>query len=87
MKKRVLALTLSFSLVAGLLAGQKLSRPLVILTPPLAAWLSGDPRAIQWWGADAMNLEADEKLGAIREFMEKHSYAQVFANEAFVIYE
>ncbi len=75
------------SQVAGLLAGQKLSRPLVILTPPLAAWLSGDPRAIQWWGADAMNLEADEKLGAIREFMEKHSYAQVFANEAFVIYE
>lgn len=74
------------SQVSSWITRQELARPLVILTPPLAAWLSGDQQAMQWWGADAMELESDEKLGAIREFMARQNYGQIFANEAFVIY-
>lgn len=62
-------------------------RPLVILTPQLAAYLSGDADAIAWWGIDAEDYARDAKLKAIQEFMEIGAYSQVFANEAFVIYE
>ncbi|MCM1136198.1 MAG: hypothetical protein NC400_11575 [Clostridium sp.] len=61
--------------------------PLVILTPPLAAYLSGDQEAIAWWGVDAESCAADEKLRAIEDFMAAGAYEQVFANEAFAIYE
>lgn len=69
------------------LANEKGERPLVILTPPLAAYLSGDEAFMAWWGADKENYDQDEKLNAIWEFMEYGGYEQVFANEAFVIYE
>lgn len=62
-------------------------KPLVILTPQLTAYLSGDANAMEWWGIDAVSLARDEKLGAIQEFMKAGAYKQVFANEAFVIYE
>ncbi len=62
-------------------------RPLVIVTTGLAAYLSGDENAMEWWGIDAESLAGDEKLGAIQEFMKDGAYRQVFANEAFVIYD
>ena len=62
-------------------------RPLVILTPELAAYLSGDEKAVEWWGSDEEALAKDEKLKAIQEFMAEGSYTQAFANEAFVVYE
>lgn len=62
-------------------------RPLVILTPKLAAYLSGDDKAMAWWGADVEELAQDEKLKAIQSFMEEGAYTQVFANEAFAIYQ
>lgn len=61
--------------------------PLVILTPALAAYLSGDKKAVEWWGSDKEALAQDEKLRAIQEFMIENSYEQAFANEAFVVYE
>lgn len=61
--------------------------PLVILTPALAAYLSGDKKAVEWWGSDEEALAQDEKLRAIQEFMIENSYEQAFANEAFVVYE
>lgn len=69
------------------LAEKGRERPLVILTPPLAAFLSGDKDAIAWWGVDAEACAGDDKLGAIQDFMEVNAYEQVFANEAFVVYE
>lgn len=62
-------------------------RPLVILTPALAAYLSGNDEAMSWWGTDAQECAQDEKLAVIQEFMETGAFEQVFANEAFVIYE
>lgn len=61
-------------------------RPLVILSPQLAAYLSGEDDAISWWGVDVESCEKDEKLKAIKEYMETGAYQQVFANEAFVVY-
>ena len=62
-------------------------RPLVILTPQLAAYLSGDEEAMNYWGTDKDSCAGNEKLYAISQFMNDNSYEQAFANEAFVIYE
>lgn len=62
-------------------------RPLVILTPQIASYLSGDEAHMQWWGVDKESYDRDEKLKAIWNFMQKGAYEQVFANEAFVIYQ
>lgn len=62
-------------------------RPLVILTPAISAYFSGNPDIMAFWGADGESYDQDEKLGAIRRFVEENDYRQVFDNEAFVIYE
>ncbi len=64
-----------------------MERPLVILSSRLAAYLSGDERAMEWWGVDRESCARDEKLKAIQGFMDENAYAQVFANEAFAGYE
>ena len=69
------------------LGAEEQEKPLVILTPPLAAFLAGDQEAISWWGTDTEKCRTDDKLGAIQDFMETNDYEQVFANEAFVVYE
>ena len=72
---------------AGAPTGQESVRPLVILTPLLSAWISGDQEVMEWWGIEPGEWEQDEKLTAIRSFMEEQTYRQVFANEAFVVYD
>lgn len=42
---------------------------------------------MKWWGTDKDTCTEDEKLLAIMDFMDKNNYRQVFANEAFVVYE
>jgi len=66
---------------------EKGQRPLVIVTPALDAYYRQDAEAMQWWGTDESACLADKKLSAIISFMDKNSYTQVFANEAFVVYE
>ena len=69
--------------------GSSADRPLVILTPQLAAYFSGDQEAMAYWGTDEKACGEDPKLTAIMEFMTKNHYEQafVFANDAFVMYE
>ena len=62
-------------------------RPLVILTPQLSAYLAQDAEAMIYWGTDETACSQDEKLQAIGDFMEENAYKQVFANEAFTVYE
>lgn len=62
-------------------------RPLVIITPQLAAYLSGDEEAMNYWGTDKDSCDGNEKLVAISQFMKDNFYEQAFANEAFVVYE
>lgn len=66
---------------------EKGKRPLVIMTPQLDAFYRQDTEAMQWLGTDEDVCLVDEKLSAIMSFMDKNSYTQVFANEAFVVYE
>ena len=79
LKEELQELTVSYG-------GNHEDRPLVILSPQLAAYLSGEDDAIAWWGVDVESCEKDEKLKAIKEYMETGAYQQVFANEAFVVY-
>ena len=69
------------------LSGGGQERPLVIITPMLAAYLSGNEEAMDWWGVDREGCAGDGKLAALREFMESNAYRQVFVNEAFAVYE
>lgn len=73
--------------LAGLYKENHKDRPLVILSPPLAAYLSGEEKTIAWWGVDLESCKRDEKLQAIEDYMEAGAYKQVFGNEAFVVYE
>ena len=59
----------------------------MVITPSLAAWLSKDEQAMDFWGTDRTDCEQDKKLAAIGEFLEVNAYEEVFANEAFVVYE
>lgn len=62
-------------------------RPLVIISPQIAAYFSGDETLMAWWGTDKERCKKDEKLEEIGKFLEDGAYVQAFANEAFVIYE
>lgn len=66
---------------------EKGQKPLVIITPRLDAFYRQDTEAMQWWGTDEDACKADEKLFAIMAYMDNNDYRQVFANEAFVVYE
>ena len=69
------------------ISAQKEEKPLIILTPLVAAYLSGDQAVMDYWGIDANEYGQDEKLETISKFMKKHAYTEVFANEAFVVYQ
>lgn len=71
----------------GKFQGSSPDKPLVIIVPQIAAYLSGDEEAMVYWGTDAESYSRDRKLTAIIEFMEENHYKQAFANEAFVVYE
>ncbi|MCM1125411.1 MAG: hypothetical protein NC429_02980 [Lachnospiraceae bacterium] len=68
-------------------AASPAERPLVIITPGLAAYLSGDESVMEFWGVNPADYEKDLKLAAIGEFLESNVYEEVFANEAFVVYQ
>lgn len=72
---------------SGKFQGISADKPLVIIAPQIAAYLSGDAEAMAYWGTDAESYSQDRKLTAIIEFMEVNHYEQAFANEAFVVYE
>lgn len=69
------------------LTGKQEERPLVIITPQLSAYLDGNEEAMDYWGTDREGCSQDKKLLAIGSFMQENSYNQVFANEAFVVFE
>ena len=66
---------------------EKTARPLVIITPQIDAFYRQDEDAMKWWNTDRTAYAEDKKLLAIKGFMDKNDYRQVFANEAFVVYE
>lgn len=67
--------------------GEDKERPLVILPTPFSAYLSEDGAAMEYWGVDRGEYDSDDKLQMLKGFMEENRYREVFANEAFVVYE
>lgn len=65
-------------------AGQEL--PFVIVSTPVAAYLSDDGEAIVWFGVDMEACAADEKLQILGAFLGEHSYAECFGNAEYVVY-
>lgn len=65
-------------------AGKEL--PVVIVSTPVAAYLSDDGEAIAWFGVDMEACAADEKLQILGEFLIKHGYAECFGNAGYVVY-
>lgn len=60
--------------------------PVVIVSTPIAAYLSDDGEAIVWFGVDMEACAADEKLQMLGAFLTEHGYAEHFGNAGYVVY-
>lgn len=60
--------------------------PVVIVSTPVAAYLSDDGEAIAWFGVDMEACASDEKLQILREFLIEHGYTERFGNAGYVVY-
>lgn len=72
------------SLEAETAAGKEL--PVVIVSTPVAAYLSDDGEAIVWFGVDMEAYAADEKLQILGNFLREHGYVECFGNAGYVVY-
>lgn len=60
--------------------------PIVIVSTPVAAYLSDDGEAIVWFGVDMEVCAADEKLQILGAFLGEHGYTECFGNAEYVVY-
>lgn len=60
--------------------------PVIILASPVAAYLSEDADAVNWFGADREALDADEKLQILHTFMKRYEYREQFCNARYAVY-
>ena len=60
--------------------------PVIILSAAVAAYLSDDGEAINWFGVDMEAMAADEKLQMLSEMMREYGYAESFGNARYVVY-
>lgn len=60
--------------------------PAVIVSTPVAAYLSDDGEAIAWFGVDMEACAADEKLQILGAFLGEHGYVECFGNAEYVVY-
>lgn len=60
--------------------------PVIILASPVAAYLSEDADAVNWFGADREKLDADEKLKILGSFMKRYGYQEQFCNARYAVY-
>ena len=60
--------------------------PVIILSAAVAAYLSDDGEAINWFGVDTEAMAADEKLQMLSEMMWEYGYAESFGNARYVVY-
>lgn len=62
-------------------------RPVVIVATGIAAYYSGDEEAYEWFGVDAKQYGADQKVEILRQFLVEYGYEETFANMRYVVYE
>ncbi len=65
-------------------AGQE--GPVIILSSPIAAYLSEDADAMNWFGVDQEKMDEDEKLKKLWAFMQQYGYVESFCNARYAVY-
>lgn len=60
--------------------------PVVIVSSPIAAYLSEDADGMNWFGVKREKLDADEKLQILGEYLREHAYEETFSNGRYVVY-
>ena len=68
----------------GIQAGEE--PPVIILSAGIAAYLSDDGEAINWFDVDIEAMAADEKLRILSEMMREYGYVECFGNARYVVY-
>lgn len=61
--------------------------PCIIVTLPVAAWESGDPEAISYFGIDEEAYASDMKLADLVDVIHDRGYVQTYSNDAYAVYE
>ena len=61
--------------------------PYIITSIKVAAWEGADSKAIEYFGIDRDEYQADSKLNDLVEFMHESGYVQAFCNDAYAVYE
>ncbi len=62
-------------------------RPVVIVSSEIAAYLSGDDKACEWYGIDKTAYDGDRKVQLLQEFVDEYGYAVTYGSEKFTVYE
>lgn len=65
-------------------AGEEL--PVVVVSSPVAAYLSDDGEAIGWFGVDMEAMAADEKLQILAEWIRTCGYTEKYGDARYVVY-
>lgn len=60
--------------------------PVVIVSSPVAAYLNEDADGMNWFGIKKEELDRDEKLQMLADYMAGHSYEESFGNGRYVVY-
>lgn len=61
--------------------------PILILSLETAAYATQDAEGMMLYGVDEKEMEADEKLVALSEFIMTQGYCETYSNEEFVVLE
>lgn len=60
--------------------------PVVVVSSPVAAYLSDDGEAIGWFGVDMEAMAADEKLRILAEWISTYGYTEQYGDARYVVY-
>lgn len=59
--------------------------PVVIVSSPVAAYLSEDADGMNWFGVDQAKMDGDEKLQILKEYLHACGYEETFGNGLYVV--
>lgn len=60
--------------------------PVIVVSSPVAAYLSDDGEAIGWFGVDMEAMAADEKLQILAEWIRTYGYTEQYGDARYVVY-
>lgn len=72
------------SLTERIAAGEE--APVIVVSSPVAAYLSDDGEAIGWFGVDMEAMAADEKLQILAEWIRTYGYTEQYGDARYVVY-